>query len=1621
MSYYPGVIFLRADEYSDIDKFINDNKSKFKCTFTITSDVNDIYKLFNPNYHVLVTYKQKSYSIVDPIIHSFNSSRFNRKWIHKDDITDINLFNYNVNYCYISTVIDKRINFRPKFSIFTTCYKSYDYIDVAYNSIKKQSLTDWEWVILDDTPEDEHFNVLREKLGSDYRVRLYKRDKNSGNIGNVKNEVISLCRGKYVLEMDHDDEILPNCLSDAYNIFESDEKIGFVYGDTIIVDRKYKSFFYGDFLCKGYAGYYCEKMSNGIWTHVYNTPNVNNITMHYNYTMPNHPRMWRRSVLMECENYSELLPICDDFEIMLKTFCSDYKVVKNNKAQYIQYMNDGGNNFSSIRNSEINRISRDFLHPIFYEKYNVDQKMKEKGAFESDIYRKTSSMIWKRDSTYEHKRLNSVINLDYDKQYCIVNNKIYDETIKNLYKNPRNDFIFLSNELSLDEVKNVLETLGYDRMKCYSRKDCTEEQLVRFFKFLYANDNCRHYIFEKKNVELTITEKTKKRVFLIHNNKKGGVNKYVKDIIKLYPDFEYIFLENKAMMDSFIFENDVIFIQNFLNTDIKIQDVINIVEKQKIKMIIAIHDFIWLCQDQHNYSYKIPNSYLDNSIEILPEVRNLWSKANTIIMNSQFTYDIYSKYFDSSNFVLSPLPDYNIKAGIKNIPDIKDNKINLGVFSPLCKYKGERYVFYLKNKYKHINFCIVGQNIPYYNEEGFFDHLRKYNINGFLMLNEWGETYSYLLTKILNSGLPLLYNNFGALQERVPHDTEHYFKVFDSEQTENNTNFELLNTKFDEFIDYIQRNHGNSSPMHEDFSISSSYIYYDLFNDRQIPKIIFQTSKEKLHSNVKALINQYCSGWKYYHFTDKECIQFFRENPITEFPNIIEKFHSFSQGQHKADLFRYYYLYLRGGVFLDSDAMFETNIENIIQNYESVFAKSFMKNEHLFNGFIATYPRNEIIYNALKHAYNTDDNVLKSNYHYLCEELLRIVNNSTSEHDPREIIIYQEYPDAVNGRKVGKFKNQNQETLFIHYWQDRRIPPTLSYNKKYITPISKKIGLFNSFPFHYECFGFILNYAKNNNFDIDLYTNMDKDMGWLKFYKSLYSNLNLIDYRKFTGNTSDYYVFFLPTDRDFAFKKDWVSENTICINHNYKLRNPIFKHYLNIGRFKDSLFDFCYPVYPITSIANKSQFLASSSVLNYIEICIVGGGYGLNFSLINRFYSTAKIKVNIFVRNTEQINIRDMDMVDKTRYEISFKVGADTTELINTLNRSSYVLVNYTNNHAINNGHSCSGSIQMALNTLCRPIISKGSNKYLQIKNALEFDIESNENINLKDQIDLKSLEAERNKYVEKFQNYIKCIKSPKKSIYEINSDCNIPKKIFQTWEHSNIEPEFQMIIDRWKDFNPDYEYIFHDANERVEFLKNHFDSNVLNAYNRIVPGAYKADLWRYCVIYIYGGFYVDIDTLCLGKLDDLTTKNIEFIATIDLNLNKHEGEHNLACGFFGSIPKSKILLNAINRIVSNVENNIIPPSKLDFSGPGLLGRSVNSYLNREETSSFIGKEGIQNKINFLHFEVDTEYIIDTSTKTKLLQNKNKNQNIIDLYEAECNKIKNFTSYSISNTVLRPS
>jgi len=303
-------------------------------------------------------------------------------------------------------------------------------------------------------------------------------------------------------------------------------------------------------------------------------------------------------------------------------------------------------------------------------------------------------------------------------------------------------------------------------------------------------------------------------------------------------------------------------------------------------------------------------------------------------------------------------------------------------------------------------------------------------------------------------------------------------------------------------------------------------------------------------------------------------------------------------------------------------------------------------------------------------------------------------------------------------------------------------------------------------------------------------------------------------------------------------------------------------------------------------------------------------------------------------------------------------------------------------------------------------IISKQGNRTHRFNNVIEFDLESNELIVVeKNKINLPDLTNERNKLILMFSNYMNKI-SPKKIVVN-----KIPKKIFQTWETKDLEPEFQKIVDTWKINNPEYEYYLFDKEERVQFLKDNFDKSVLDTYNSIVPGANKADLYRYCYLYIHGGVYVDVDSLCIGKLNDFLLPNSDFVVPIDLNTNPYEGEHNLACGFIASIAKHPILLNCINQIVHNVKNNIHFSSPLDFTGPGILGRSVNKYIGKVETHSFKGKEGLftcgdqGRNIHFLKFEQKDEYIKDINNNI-LFQNKNGNHDIIRLYNNECRKIK---------------
>lgn len=271
-----------------------------------------------------------------------------------------------------------------------------------------------------------------------------------------------------------------------------------------------------------------------------------------------------------------------------------------------------------------------------------------------------------------------------------------------------------------------------------------------------------------------------------------------------------------------------------------------------------------------------------------------------------------------------------------------------------------------------------------------------------------------------------------------------------------------------------------------------------------------------------------------------------------------------------------------------------------------------------------------------------------------------------------------------------------------------------------------------------------------------------------------------------------------------------------------------------------------------------------------------------------------------------------------------------------------------------------------------------------------EYKLETAVNYNAIERLEIPSKEHLDRVY-EEGQRYIQ----NRNNIYDsFITKRKIPRNLFQTFKTKKLSPEFQKVVNTWKEHNPEYNYQLYDDKDCDTFMKR-FDTRIYNAYKKIIPGAFKADLWRYCVLYEYGGVYADVDTLCIGKIDDFLFDTTEFVIPVDMT-----SDYKLFNSFIAAAPRSKILKECINRIVCNVETGNTTCDKLDFSACGTVGIETNIFLGRNEHEPF--KPGWFNSTHhLLYFEPTKQYVQDEYGNI-LFQNKNANTDLYTLYVKEC-------------------
>jgi hypothetical protein len=241
-----------------------------------------------------------------------------------------------------------------------------------------------------------------------------------------------------------------------------------------------------------------------------------------------------------------------------------------------------------------------------------------------------------------------------------------------------------------------------------------------------------------------------------------------------------------------------------------------------------------------------------------------------------------------------------------------------------------------------------------------------------------------------------------------------------------------------------------------------------------------------------------------------------------------------------------------------------------------------------------------------------------------------------------------------------------------------------------------------------------------------------------------------------------------------------------------------------------------------------------------------------------------------------------------------------------------------------------------------------------------------------------------------------------------------IPLYIYQTWHTKSLPPKMQECVNQLKSANPEFQYHLYDDNECREFIKENYDERVLHAFDSLVPGTFKADLWRYCILYKYGGIYLDIKYQCdediklidlITKDDDLFVKEYDvgewkninvysknwctgasifrgrhigysrgFLSDrIEINNNPKINENQVYTGFMVTRPKNKKYLSMIESICNHVENKYYGNNITDPTGPALFRK----YFTDSEF----------NKIKYSYFEAGgIGYIRDIYTKKIILK-----------------------------------
>jgi len=360
-------VVLIGTKYSewDVEK-LKTNQTQFKEETEINifcfSDSKDIEKKLSScyGYDCIVTIG----NIADYPELFGKSFEIRKKWVHfkeyePQNIVDAIIATFKLN-------LNRNEPKEPVFSFCTCAYKTdKEKAQRLYNSILNQTYENWNWWILDDSPEGEisYFNNFK-----DPRIFIIRNKTVHGNIGFNKHLLGMACTGDYIVEVDHDDELTSDCLFYLKKAFNTYPDCDFVYSYAI-EELDGNPILYDDGFALGLGRNEEVPFENGK-IKISITPDVNALSMRHIVGVPNHVRCWKKSFYQKIGGHNTDLSVCDDFELLIRTALNG-KMCKIPRVLYIQHEGTSlkGERNETTQSKRFGEILR--LGKLIKEKYDL--------------------------------------------------------------------------------------------------------------------------------------------------------------------------------------------------------------------------------------------------------------------------------------------------------------------------------------------------------------------------------------------------------------------------------------------------------------------------------------------------------------------------------------------------------------------------------------------------------------------------------------------------------------------------------------------------------------------------------------------------------------------------------------------------------------------------------------------------------------------------------------------------------------------------------------------------------------------------------------------------------------------------------------------------------------------------------------------------------------------------------------------------------------------------------------------------------------------------------------------------------------------------------------------------